>query len=207
MYFSDAAKLAMFVKPLPRIKRAASPNMRIMAARACGILAQIHSGGAGNAGGIVIAPDDRSVFVTAPNDGARLLGKAQEHGLGIGDAAFVEGRADMAVDMTKLYPEQIRFCQRTLMFDSEDGSSRIVDMIESSARGDAVFSFVTPYEPREGNGEMKIGPLALAYDGMPIVTIDKLPATNAFDSGLYRICLTYELITGSNVYQFNISGA
>lgn len=193
---------------VPRLKHAALTDFFVMSARGGGMLAVLHAGGRGNAGGACIYVESTPVLVSFPGDAPVLNGVRQAERPGLGDCAFGDARADMSMDMTALYPESgVRFYQRTLMLDRAEGSARLIDIVESEAQGAIRYAFVTPYPPARLERGARMGVGMLTWEGEPAASIRRTPGRGAFPDGLYLVELEYPLAPGSNYINFVIERA
>ncbi len=193
---------------VPRLRHAALPDFWIMSARGGGMLAAMHGGGRGNAGGICVYLEQTPVLVTFPGDAPVLNGIRQAESPGAGDCSFGDARADMSMDMTALYPGSgVRFYQRTLMLDRTEGIARLIDIVESETQGAIRYAFVTPYAPARLGNSARMGIGLLTWEGGPAASTRRAPGEGAFPDGLYLVELEYPLTPGSNYINFVIERA
>jgi hypothetical protein len=172
------------------------------------MLAVLHAGGRGNAGGVCVYVESTPVLVSFPGDAPALNGVRQAEKPGLGDCAFGDARADMSMDMSALYPGSgVRFYQRTLMLDRAEGSARLIDIVESEAQGAIRYAFVTPYAPARLENGARMGVGALSWEGEPTFSTRRVPGRGAFPDGLYLVELEYPIAPGSNYINFVIERA
>lgn len=192
----------------PQLRHAALPDCALMAARGGGMLAVMHAGGRGNAGGLCVYIEATPFLVTGPGDAPALNGVRQSEAPGAGDCAFGDGRADLSMDMTGLYPGSgVRFYQRTLMLDREDGTARLIDIVESDAPGAIRYAFQTPYPPARLENAVRAGVGLLSWEGAPAASVRRIPGRSPFPDGLYLLELEYPLSPGSNYLNFLLERA
>lgn len=193
---------------VPRLRHAALPDFSIMSARGGGMFAVLHAGGRGNAGGVCAYLESTPVLVTFPGDAPVLNGVKQAELPGVGDCSFGDARADMSMDMTRLYPGSgVRFYQRTLMLDRAEGTSRLIDIVESEKQGAIRYTFITPYAPARLDAGVRMGVGMLSWEGAPTVLTRRVPGKAAFPDGLYLVELEYPVAPGSNYINFVIERA
>jgi hypothetical protein len=208
MLFDLPGKLRAATGAAPRLKHAATPDASILSARGGGMHVILHAGGNGNAGGVYAAIEGRAALVPYAGDAPVINGARQAQGLGQGDYLFGEARADLSMDMTRLYAAGgVRFYQRTVMLDRVAGAARIVDMLESEGAGAIRYAFASPCLPTEIEGGVQIGLALFRWEGAPMVSIRRAPGIGAFTDELYFIGLEYPANPGSNLYHFMVERA
>ena len=208
MDLSCAALLTAEGGRVPRLKYAATAGNRLMLSRFDGITCALHTGGAGNAGSLILYAGSRPILVEIPGSASLPLVAGQEQLTPermpvspAGDLQVREDREQLTVDLTHAYPVSapVSAFQRTAVVLRREGVLRLVDAFELSQPAQVVFRFVTPERPEELPNGLRLGPIELTWEDRfalkAVALTARFPENAADGRSLYRIELSAAPVT------------
>lgn len=176
--------------PAPRLRHGAAENGTVMIARGGGTAAAVCAEGS-----VYIAIDNKDIILPAKGLFPVVNGRAPAPYMGAGYWDFALRRADMTADITDCYRgANVRSFQRTAMLDRDEGSVRVVDVIESETPGYLKCAFFSPIKPDNVRGGAIIGNAFFGWDEAETEITHR-------ENG-YVIYLTYSLRPGSNIITY-----
>lgn len=209
----DSAQLSAAPAKTEQLSSVRIDSLRIIARRQDAFYAALLGGGQNASGEFILFYGNEPVLIDAGLNAAKghtvplFGGISQRKYPGAEDIEQDDGLYSLlSMNVAGAYPDAAKLgsYQRSVMFMPFDESVRLMDVYEfDRARQMTDFVFITPHEPRIGDGEATLGPVRMIWESGLTARVERLTPTNervrSIFPYVYRLTLsTVESALGGN---------